>query len=369
MEPAAVKMIPDDLDTASCRWRSRSPPREEARVSVVATDFPDLSGLNSYVSDLWEPSRWPGSERLIFATAQHQPDLPDVAVAIALAAHLNAAPDLKGADIKERFTVVMLPRYLQADQRLAAALNERGGKVKEAYVIGEYDAVSNSLRELLKAMIVPLDTAKLLQAIREIIVNLLAVLVPVAVVLLAAKSANDFLESQGYGRWQWTKLPQLLWHALTPPQARTISTTTSETTDTTQKETGSLRKYARVRLKSPPRWVVGSWPDRHPSAWPAAQVEALHLTGIVEADPDTGVVGLQSKGQPIMRSEEVIVPWSEVQFLEFADDPAVWKKKTTKAQPPGPTTNDRLGAFLHDLIQEFATAYWSSHARRSHRPH
>lgn len=87
----------------------------------------------------------------------------------------------------------------------------------------------------------------------------------------------------------------------------------------------------------------------------------MRLTSLVEADPSTGFVRLGSDGRLIPQKEELIVPWSEVQFLELADDWEPWRG-------PGPTDGKQPGTLLYDLIQEVVTTYSSSSAKRSRRP-
>jgi hypothetical protein len=428
MKPTMVEIVQQDQrNKPSCSPKSHSPSGLKAQVAVLAAE-PASSGAGSnppnlygYTSDLiHEPGDWKDSRRIIFATTQHKttphkPDVPDVAVAMALAVHLNATLDLRraaaqlgpGEDVlcqsrllgrtghfateprrcspelgsdevvlcrsrlvgprghvtrplpcsaEEHFTVVPLPRYLQADPGLADTLRDHGRKVKEAYVIGGPDAISNSLRDQLKAAIVPLDRLTLWQKIRDIIEQVLAIVVPIALLLLGLKTANNFLEAQGKQPLTWSTLPRALLRVVGksqddgPPESPEDDDPPS-----------SLPKFARVRLKSPPRWIVGSSPDQDPSAWPRAHVAAVRLTSLVKADPNTGFVRLGSDGQPIWQKEELIVPWSEVQFLELTDDLEPWRG-------PGPPDGKQPGTLLYDLIQEFVTTYSSSSPKRSRRP-
>jgi hypothetical protein len=410
MEPTVVEIVQEDQwNETSCQQGPRSSHSLKAKVLAAEPPSsgagPNPPSLDDYVSDLiQEPSDWKYSRprRIIFATTQHNTtehtttqhklDVPDVAVAIALAVHLNATLDLRRASAEqgrgkvalcqsrpfgriglrghlvtrptpcsaEHFTVVRLPRYLQADPGLADALRDYGRKVKEAYVIGGPDAISNSLRDQLKAAIVPLDRLTLWQTIRDIVERVLVVVVPIALVLLSAKTVSDFLEAQGKGPLTWPTLREALLPKKPPP-------TGGESQDDRPSyppkddRSSSLPKFARVRLKSPPRWIIGSSPDQDPSAWPRAQVAAVRLTSLVKADPNTGFVRLGSDEQPILQKEELIVPWSEVQFLELADDLEPWRG-------PGPTDGKQPGTLLYDLIQEFVTTYSSSSAKRSRRP-
>jgi hypothetical protein len=79
--------------------------------------------------------------------------------------------------------------------------------------------------------------------------------------------------------------------------------------------------WIRLRLKDPPRWVIGAWakqPDgRESFASLFPQPQDLFLVQTVECDPDTGDFVYGSDDQVIPRPEALLVRWDEVQYLEF----------------------------------------------------
>lgn len=93
-------------------------------------------------------------ERLILAT-QDKPDLPDAAVAIALAAHLNRIYGKK--DDSQKATVIMVPRYLEANPELEERLRKRSWRVREALVVGGSDVMTADLRSHLRGVLTPRD--------------------------------------------------------------------------------------------------------------------------------------------------------------------------------------------------------------------
>jgi hypothetical protein len=81
--------------------------------------------------------------------------------------------------------------------------------------------------------------------------------------------------------------------------------------------------WIRLRLKDPPRWVIGAWgklPDgRESFASPFPQPQELYLVRTVRCNPDTGDFLYEAGGEPIWLSEGFLVRWDEVQYLEFID--------------------------------------------------
>jgi Family of unknown function (DUF6338) len=81
--------------------------------------------------------------------------------------------------------------------------------------------------------------------------------------------------------------------------------------------------WIRLRLKDPPKWIVGAWATledgRESFASPFPQPEALFLIRTVECDPNTGEFLYGPDNQVILRPEALLVRWEEVQYLEFID--------------------------------------------------
>jgi hypothetical protein len=377
-----TKLIPKALHNRKCPSRSsapspnptnvpvvawsQQPPPERMSLSSTSTSVPPTSTSASLLPavgglNVVQPQDWKGSTRLIFATAQHAPDLPDVAVAVALAAHLNSAPDLRTAPDDERFTVIVLPRYLQAEQDLAEVLRKHGTRVNEALLIGGSDAISDSLREVLKTTIVPLDSQKRWLAVREIIEKVGAFAVPVLILLIAAKKSGDLLEKKGHDREDWGKLPGVIWSSVRhwvssrrrqhgPSHGLSDESRDSdgrESRDSDGRSDLVRPGVVRMHLKSPPRWVGGIWTGRSggrdsPLSL-ATQDDAVHFAQAVDCDPETGAIRIGADGNPVLRSDGLVVPWSEVQYLEYIETTRERGGKSATPTSPTPSRSPTLG--------------------------
>jgi hypothetical protein len=143
-------------------------------------------------------------ERLVFAT-QDKRDLPDMAVAIALAAHLDSVINPREAD--RRTAVVAIPRRLEANSALEELLRKRSSRVKDALLVGGSDVMTADLRTHLRATISPPNPKGRWEAVLAGVDKALEVVLPLTIILgllAAAKSATNngrrLIESGTLGR-------------------------------------------------------------------------------------------------------------------------------------------------------------------------
>ena len=89
-------------------------------------------------------------------------DLPDVAVGLALAAHMaRDHPNLGGVSL------VVVPEYLEADTALENRLRSQHGEVLGGIVLGGEDRISDDTRTLLREILHRPDRAGILAAIKD----------------------------------------------------------------------------------------------------------------------------------------------------------------------------------------------------------
>lgn len=208
-------------------------PTTNSRVSVISVDGPSREGWepelpkteglqisrDAYFSSCyfrwlfgwlpWDPPRrilhcLP--ERLVLAT-QDKPDLPDAAVAIALAAHLNRVSNLKKGS--EKAAVVMVPRYLEANRELEEKLRKRSRRVKEALVVGGSDVMTADLRSHLRGVVTARDPKNSWEAAQGTVGQASELALALAVIFSIAAVAE-----RREGLWQAVRDPgQTMGHA------------------------------------------------------------------------------------------------------------------------------------------------------------
>ena len=95
---------------------------------------------------------------VVFAAAKTPTDSPDVAVGLVLAAHM--------ATTDREASLIVVPRYLQADPELEAQLRKRHELVKSGVVLGRTGILSEDTRLLLRQVLTSTDRQGLLGEIR-----------------------------------------------------------------------------------------------------------------------------------------------------------------------------------------------------------
>jgi hypothetical protein len=179
---------------------------------AIETRIPSVGGLevidkpafgNCYLEEVCLP------ERLVFAT-QDKRDLPDMAVAIALAAHLDGGINRGEAD--RRTAVVAIPRRLEANAALEELLRKRSSRVREALLVGGSDVMTADLQTHLRATITPPNPKGKWEAVLAGVDRTLEAVLPITIILgllAAAKSTTNkgrrLIESGTVGRI-WNRL-------------------------------------------------------------------------------------------------------------------------------------------------------------------
>jgi hypothetical protein len=101
----------------------------------------------------------------VFAAPKGPHDSPDVAVGLALAAHLARAAHASTTD-PEVSLVVVPPRYLDSDPQLEEQLRDQGGPVQGGVVLGSTHILSEDTRALLRQILTATDKQGVLGEIR-----------------------------------------------------------------------------------------------------------------------------------------------------------------------------------------------------------
>ena len=96
---------------------------------------------------------------VVFAVAKTPRELPDVAVALALAAHM--------AREDGQVSLVVVPRYLPADSELEAALRERRELVTGGVVLGQTEILPEDTRALLRQVLTSTDRSGFLGQLKD----------------------------------------------------------------------------------------------------------------------------------------------------------------------------------------------------------
>jgi hypothetical protein len=152
-----------DAEDADCQATDHV--RAPARLSIL--DVASASILRGRVppSDTLAPL-------VVFAAAKTPSDAPDVAVGLALAAHLAQDRDV---------SLVVVPRYLQADKELEEALRDHDEVIEDGIVLGQTGILSEDVRTLLRQVITSSNRKGILGEVR----TTLGSLEPVVAALLA----------------------------------------------------------------------------------------------------------------------------------------------------------------------------------------
>jgi hypothetical protein len=85
---------------------------------------------------------------IVFAAAKSRTDLPDLAVGLALAGHLARS---------EKVSLVVMPRYLEADPKLEHLLRTQHELVQGGVVLGQSGILSENTRALLREVLTSPD--------------------------------------------------------------------------------------------------------------------------------------------------------------------------------------------------------------------
>jgi hypothetical protein len=111
-------------------------------------------------------------------------DLPDVAVGVALAAHMaRDHPKLGGVSL------VVVPEYLEADPALENNLRAQKGEVLGGVVLGGPGRISDDTRTLLRQILHPPDQTGVVGALRESLGDLAGVIAAILALLVGAAAS------------------------------------------------------------------------------------------------------------------------------------------------------------------------------------
>jgi hypothetical protein len=250
---------------------------------------------------------------VVFAVAKTQDDPPDVAVALALAAHM--------ARRDRQVSLVVVPRYLEADPELEKELRDRRELIKGGVVLGQTGILSEDTRALLRQVLTSTDQTTFLGELRTtlgsltpVITALLALFTARAAAQAAPKLARQLTEGRSIMVQAWQGRPRR-------DRGPTTSTETKETKATAAD------------------WISPLPPSRQSTVW-------LHsgwrVTGIIEqgkdgADVPTGPV-LRLNDATLTRdgdeskqmAEFVLVPVNDIELIGVA----VRDQPTTVAAVP-----------------------------------
>ncbi len=120
---------------------------------------------------------------VVFAAAWAPRDPPDVAVGMALAAHLASAN-------REPVSLVVLPRYLQADHGLENQLRDQHGLVQDGVVLGSTSVLPAETPGLLRQLLQAADQQSFLAQAENVLNSLGAVLTALLALLGAGAVAG-----------------------------------------------------------------------------------------------------------------------------------------------------------------------------------
>jgi hypothetical protein len=134
---------------------------------------------------------------VVFAAARLPGDQPDVAVGLALAAHMAR---------KDRpVSLVVIPRYLEADPKLEKDLRERRGQVTGGVVLGRTEVLPDDTRALLRQVITSTRRSGPLGALQSAVGSLETLLAAVVALLgagAASQGVREFNRQRKEGRFR-----------------------------------------------------------------------------------------------------------------------------------------------------------------------
>jgi hypothetical protein len=313
----------------SCKGQSTSLQGKPPPISMITFGTPSPLGDISHSELLKEYDvrlmRQSGKEcalpeTTIFATVQHDPDLPDVAVAIALASHLARNQDFGHVGI------IVLPRYLQIESDLQELVRECGSTVTEAFIIGGTDAVSGDLRDLLKVTVVPSNIEKQVAALKDTAAQVGQIVLAVALIfgiLYGGKKGYNIVKEEkarSGGRLSWLQLPRLLWKRARQRGVMKVSSRDSLEMAIRRAIPDNRGGYIRLHLKSPPRWIAGIWASVEDKRKSFASTSFIYLFATIQCNPDTGEILLTHDGKVMRLRQAALIPMEEIQLIEVIAD-------------------------------------------------
>lgn len=77
---------------------------------------------------------------------------------------------------------------------------------------------------------------------------------------------------------------------------------------------GWVRLRTKTGLYMGGYYGEGSYVAGHPD------IQDIYLTRVVQIDPDSGEIGIDSEGQPLSLPSGLLIRWDEVEYLEFTPD-------------------------------------------------
>ena len=131
------------------------------------------------------------AEVLVFAAAQSPHDQPDVAVGLALAAHITRED--------RPVSLVVVPRYLEADSELEKDLRERRVPVTGGIVLGQTGVVPDDTRALLRQVLQSTGRSRVLGPLQGALGSLEALLLALLALFgagTAVQGAREFFVRQ-----------------------------------------------------------------------------------------------------------------------------------------------------------------------------
>ena len=118
---------------------------------------------------------------VVFAAAKAPADPPDIAVGLALAAHLARA---------NKVSIVVVPRYLEANPGLEIQLREQPQVIQDGIVLGEPNIMPEDTRALLRQLLTTTDQQSFLSGTRDTLGSV-APLVAALLALFGLKKVVD----------------------------------------------------------------------------------------------------------------------------------------------------------------------------------
>lgn len=131
---------------------------------------------------------------VVFAAAKTLEDQPDVAIGLALAAHM--------ATKEQKVSLVILPRYLQANLRLEQQLRNQHERVEDGIVLGETGVLSEDTQALVRQILTTTDDTTIWGELRttfgsfkDLIPAILALLGVAATIKVAPAAAREVVRN------------------------------------------------------------------------------------------------------------------------------------------------------------------------------
>jgi hypothetical protein len=260
---------------------------------------------------------------VVFAAAKAPTDPPDVAVGLALAAHM--------ATVDREVSLVVVPRYLQADPELEDQLRKRRELVKGGVVLGQTGILSEDARALLRQLLTSTNRQGILGEIRtnlESVEPFVGALLALLALRTSFRKARDLLHQRAES---------------SAPGGRNMVRRRQPTT--TSAETAQPTRLAEDQDVTATVWLRSGWiitgtirrgEDR-------SDVGTLTLLPLKEARlrrkrDEAGQTGNPVRGpdEGEQRAEFVLVPFEDIELIGVNLQRPV--NHSSRSEQPGPLT-------------------------------